>query len=453
MGGINIRLHRRFSPSQRERNALCPGSPRMIEKAPARVDNPYAIEGEKAHKVLEAGLRNGARRAVQAHREFSELKDEKLDDGNNSFYLSIQIALNYVYAILDEYPDAVLSIESELRVPLEAAPGEGDGYCDIFIYVPSIRHCWTIDYKHGAGVTKDIVDNKQVRQYTVGALYGEEPLVNVDDIDAVTEVIIQPRAFHKNGHTREQTVLPYEVYLSIEEINNEVLACLDPAAPLVPGEEQCRFCDARTICPAREAMGLQVANTQFKQIMDVKQLDIPAPQSLDVHRLGYIYNAAPLLRKFLDDVEQHIYELNRAGVYVPGTKLVEVDAKRQWYGDHNEIAFKLAALTGEPVTDMFAIKLVNITVAEKMVVEAFKKRVGRGKKKQAAEDAKQAFAFLTTKQSSGNVTLTREDDPKPGVNTAARSFAQIGYIPPPPSMAENQNTEDRNTEDDNDNYA
>jgi len=436
------RSHRRYSPSQRERRKLCPGSDNLLAKVPARPSSPYAVEGTKAHTILEAALRNNVRRAMQAHREFTDLRAEKLDDGiGNNFYLSIQIALNHIYAILDEYPDAAMHIENYVYVPLDAAPGEGDGYCDIVIYIPSIRHAYIIDYKHGAGVAKDVKNNPQVRQYSTGVLFGDPPIIDVEGVDTVTECIIQPRAFHKDGAIREEVVLPYEIYNSIEEINDEVLAAQDPHAPLVPGEDQCRFCDANTVCPAREAMGLQVASSQFKQIMDVKQIDIPHPHSIDVARLGYIYNAAPMLKKFLADVEEHIMELNRAGIYVPGTKIVETEPRRQWHGTEDEIAFKLAALSGLPITEMFTIKPVNITTAEKMVVEAFKNRVGKGKKKQAAEDARHAFAFLTTKERTGNTVLTVETDPRPAVNLASRAFAQISQMIHPPQMADNQEPE------------
>jgi hypothetical protein len=56
---------------------------------------------------------------------------------------------------------------------------------------------------------------------------------------------------------------------------------------------------------------------------------------------------------------------------------------------------------------MFRPHLVPLTTAEKLVVEAYKKRAGRGQKKKAAEDARQSFAFLTLKETSGTLTLVR----------------------------------------------
>ena len=114
---------------------------------------------------------------------------------------------------------------------------------------------------------------------------------------------------------------------------------------------------------------------------------------------------------------------------------METQARRQWYGTEDEAAKKLAAMLGETdVEKVFTKKLVPITTAEKLVVEAYKKRVGRGRKKKAAEEARQAFAYLTLKQSSGNLVLVDEDDPRPAVNRAQNTFGQIaGALPKPES--------------------
>ena len=144
-------------------------------------------------------------------------------------------------------------------------------------------------------------------------------------------------------------------------------------------------------------------------------------------------------------MDAHGAELLRQGYDVPGFKLVEAQAKRKWYGDENQLAFKIAALAGTDVASVMDIKLIGITEAERMVVEAFKSRVGRGKKKQAAEDAKQAFALLTLKQSSGNLNVAPMDDPRPAANRAAAIFQGVGELVAPRQMIETD-TETGNSE-------
>ena len=447
------RKHRRFSPSQSERNFLCLGSTNLLERVPARPSSFYALEGTNAHDVLEAALRNNVRDARVAHEDWSSLFFEPLDDGTNEFYLAVQMAIDHVYSILDEYPDAQLWIERYVDPPVDNAPGEAGGYCDIAIYVPSIRTLFIIDYKHGAGIAKDAKDNPQIAQYGAGFLYEENALIDPASVDSVVLTIVQPRAFHKDGPIREHEVTPYDLWEYLESLDEMIGEAIKPDAPLNPGEDQCRFCDAATVCPAREAQALQVAGGAFKQISDVKADVLPLPQHMDVNRIGLIRAHANTLRKWLDDVDKHAEELARSGHHIPGAKLVEVQARRKYYGDDTEVARKLAALLGERDADaamaeldalfkarptlrkLFNFKLVPITSAEKMVVEAYKQRVGRGRKKKAAEEGKQSFAYLTLKQSSGNLTLVDEDDPRPAVNKAQNTFAQI-------TGAIVQNTED-----------
>jgi len=432
MGGHEEREHRRFSPSQAERIMACPGSTVYLETVPARAPSPYAIEGTKAHEILDAALRNNERRAVVAHREHSIHLAEDFDD---DFIYSVQSALNYIYSIIDELPDAQLHYEEFVNPPLPSAPGEGGGYCDVWIYIPSVRVLYVIDYKHGAGVAKDAKDNPQPLQYACGVLYADEPIIDPATVDKVVIVIIQPRAWHKDGTTREAELTPYEVYEYLEVLDNAVAAALKPNAPLVPGDDQCRFCDARTICPAREAMGFSKAvNETFKSVYDIRQIDIPNVRTMDIDRLSYIAKWAPFLRHFLADVERHIEELLAQGFAVPDWKLVEADARRSWYGDEKDVAVKLAALAGVPPADVMRTSLITITDAEKLVVEAFKARAGRGKKRQAAEDAKRAFAVLTLKQSTGAPKLVPADDPRQPINRAASAFGGIGGLLEPPSI-------------------
>lgn len=418
------REHREYSASKADQFFVCEGSVRQSRRAPRR-DSKYSIEGTNAHEVFEAALINGVRDAKEAHRDWSSLFFEDLDDGSNNFYLSIQSALNYVYAILDEHPDAQMWVEVFVDPPIESLPGQAGGYCDVLIFVPSIRTLFVIDYKHGAGIAKE-ADCRQVKQYAAGALYEENARIDVEQVDTVALTILQPRAFHRDGPEREVIVTPYEIWEYLQELDEKIAACEREDAPLVPGLEQCRFCPANVTCPARERAALAVAQSQFSQIAHVKENMLPDPKNLDMQRLGAIRFHAPMLRKWLDDCEQYAYELARQGHNVPGAKLVESQDRRKYYGDEMTVIKKIEAMLGSDVdpTDLYTIKPVPLTTAEKMVVEAYKKRVGRGRKKQAAEEAKQAFAFLTLKQSSGTLTLVNDDDPRPAV-TRQNAFAGV----------------------------
>ena len=283
-----------------------------------------------------------------------------------------------------------------------------------------------------AEAAKAAKGNTQIAQYGAGFLFEDNALVDPASIDAVELVIIQPRAFHEDGMVREYEMTPTQLSGHLTLLNDAVAVGLRPDAPLNPGIDQCRFCDANTTCPAREAAALQAVGSTFQQIEQIKAPLLPQPVGLDTARLAYIRLHAPMLRKWLNDVDKHCEELARVGHEIQGAKLVEASAKRTWFGNEAELADKLAALTGEPLSDIMVPRLINITSAEKLVVEAFKRRVGRSRKKKAAEKAKVAFAYFTLKKSSGNLSLVDEDDPRPAVNRAQDNFAHIaGVIPAP----------------------
>lgn len=432
-GSAEDREHRRYSPSQIERIELCPGSVNLLERTPARLPSKYAQEGTEAHDVLHVALSNGIRDAKLAKEEsYVFHKDFEAD-----FYYSIQATLNYVYDILDTYPDAVMWLEQFVDVPSKAAPGEAGGSADIIIWIPSQRRLYVIDFKHGSGVVKEAERLPQAMQYGAGVLYGSDMIDTPNgvekDIDVVTLVVAQPRAFHSDGSIRDWDTTPFELYEYLEDMDEVIRKAQQPNAPLVPGETQCMFCDARTTCPARETMALQKINTQFGNIRDVIEAKIPNVKDLDVTRLSHIRAWKPFIEKFFDDVENHMHELMRGGFDVPGWKLVETQAKREWYGDEDMLAPRLAALAQVPVTDVIRMKLITITEAERLVVDRYKQNAGRGKKKQAAEDAKAAFAHLTIKKSSGSLTIAPADDPRPAVNRAAMALGGIAGIVAPPT--------------------
>ena len=365
------REHTRFSPSRSEQFFLCPGAPNLLARTPPRPSTTYAEEGVLAHTILEAGLNGRCTNASQAiiAADYDCIIDSYFQNitALNDFKASINDALDYVWNLIDElnkqYGDAQLFVEVRVNPPINSAPDEAAGYCDIAIYSAKARALWVIDYKHGAGITKAVLGNTQIKQYAAGFLYDPAtPLGDgVKNVEYVTMVIIQPRAFHPHGDIREYTTTPLELADYLMDLDAQIEVCLDPTAPLIPGIEQCRFCDASSTCPARESAALAVVNMQFASVRDIKAPNMPSPESMDVARLGYIFQHKSMLSKWLDDITKHIYHLQMSGVNVPGTKLVEAEAKRQWYGEEEDRATKLAALIGCKPDDLYRKMFNTIT--------------------------------------------------------------------------------------------
>lgn len=430
------RQHRVFSPSQADRFFLCPGSVNLLKRTPPRPTSIFALEGTKAHEVLEAGLRHGSKNATDA----IDNSNHCLDTFDYEFMGAINDALDYVWDTMEEldmlYGDPQLFVETEVKVPVTSAPGEADGHSDIAIYSRAGRILYVIDYKHGVGVAKAVKGNRQVMQYGAGFLYGGTTEIKPEDVDTIVLVIIQPRAFHPEGDIREYRVTPLELADYLIDLDTAINACQQDNAPLTPGEDQCRFCDARSTCPALERFNMQTVNVHFAAVKDLAQSKMTDPKDLDVVRLSQIKQRLPMLKTWMDDIERHVNELVLGGKLVPGYKAVEPHPRRKYHGTELDIVRKLAPLIGCEEYELYRNTLIPLTEAEERIVTAFKQRVSKGRKNQAAEEARQMFAFFTTKESTGNLVVVEESDPRPSASKAATTFRNVNGLIQPPTQGE-----------------
>jgi hypothetical protein len=253
-----------------------------------------------------------------------------------------------------------------------------------------------------------------------------------DVIDAVMLVIIQPRSFHAEGEIREYTASVLEVCDYLMDLNERVAACLPADAPLIPDvRKQCRMCEARDSCPALEAAAVSAMQPNAIVVQDLNPNLADQVSAMDIERLSRIRAMRPTIEAMLNAVEKRVAYLLHNNIPVPGAKLVQAKPKRMWHEEERVRAEKLAALIGVPIDELYEVSFRSITDVEKMVVQAFKSRVGKKQRRQAAQDAKQLFAYYTTKQSSGDLVVVSEDDPRPSVDKASRNIATVNMIPPP----------------------
>lgn len=416
----------------------------MLDRVPRRPRSVWAIEGDIAHEILQVALENGVRDARTAHLDYSayclQPLDARYDGEYTQFYSSIDTMLGEVYALLDEFPDAILFTERFVDPPSEAAPGEAAGYCDIAVYVPSLNRLWIFDYKHGAGVVKAAEGNRQIKQYAAGFVFDpQSPLLEVMvdpySIDHFTLVIVQPRAFHPQGEIREVDVGFNDLLGYLIEMDNAIRKAQQPDAELVPDDEQqCRFCDAKVDCPARQSMMLVASHTHFANVRGVIPERLKPLEVLTEEDYAWGSYAFPLLKKYIDEFFERRNELMREGYRIPGFKFVEAEPKREYFDGIPvvERSKRIAEMAEVDETTLWTQKFITLTEAEKLIVKAARARAPRGQKDQAAEDARKAFALLLDKKSTGNWTVVPESDPRPAVVHGADNFTNVaGLIAPP----------------------
>jgi hypothetical protein len=429
--------HAKYSPSSAFRWMVCYGSARLSETAPD-VRSPYAEDGVEAHSILAYALQNGyrdAKVAFDAMKAAGAVFTYRTDDEDVRID-SVQFGLDEIWTIFDTWGDPAQlpqwGVEARVRFPSNLYYGQVWGTADVWIYIPSFNFLYVIDFKHGAGVAVEAEGNTQTFIYATAVL--DELGATGISPDYVVPTIIQPRAFHPDGRIRRDVVSAAwlrEVF--VPKVDDAITECEKPDAPLLPGVKQCRFCPGFTICPAREAMALKVANENFTQISDVDRSKLPDVRSLPIERFTYVLPMLDMLKDWINEFETAAKSFAMSGGHIPGQKLVEVYAKRVWFGDMEKHAEFIASLTGKPIDEIYPRRLTTITRAETMLKEVFKRDAPRGQKKRATEMAKYALSHMVQREGSGNLTLVPESDPRPAINKAMINFGQVNVpaLPPP----------------------
>jgi hypothetical protein len=388
-GGHAARSHKRFAASSAERWMACPGSIRLCDGLP-ETTSAYAAEGTLAHEWLQYKMVGGRKPDQDATPEMLEAVEE------------FKAIIKREVLKGPEWVENIVASIVEKQVAFSSNSDVG-GTMDYAACISEIETAWFFDFKYGAGVPVDVIDNKQLRIYAQATIdtYGWNPAT-------IHLGIFQPRAFHEGGRWRTETITPADLLDFHTDVEEAVARALEPDAPLIPGEAQCRWCPAKLICPAREKMALDA-------FAGVKLLPV-SPNGLTPERVGDVLSKKDMVIDWLDAVEQEGYRLAMSGVVIPGFKLVAPVGKRQWEGDVRSIADELAVLTKSLPDDFLVEKLIGVIEAEKKV-------------KKFGKEAMEKFAKLTVKGSSGKLQLVGADDARPAQLPASQAFEGVTYIP------------------------
>lgn len=399
--------HATFGGSNCHRWLACAASPRLSALAPPRPPSPEAEEGTRAHALLAACLTKDAR-PVEG-RWPREIVD------------SVNFALDVIAGMMAEGWELV-SVERYYDYPQSILPHEDvGGTPDTVLRQIGFGNAWcyaVVDFKHGAGVEVDTWE--QHLFYAACALLGT-PF----DTHSSKLLTIQPRS-PKGRPVKEYPLDPIELANFHVDVLDALSAAQNPAATPSAGPH-CRWCPAEMTCPAREQRALQVAHDTFASVKHIDMTVLPEVRTVPVDKLAILLESAPLLRSYLDEAEKYALELARGGTTIPGFKVVEAQARRKWVGDAAEVMPALYEITQDPdVWERFAPRqLVGITEAEAMLVRAARDAAPRGKKDAASAEMKERFAFLTTKQSSGNLTLVPLSDERPAIDRPKQLFGSV----------------------------
>lgn len=343
------RTHSELSPSNAERWWNCPGSVALCRTVARRPQSEDAAEGEAAHDVLERCLKQ-------------YLVDRTFLNPFDMVGMEIVVG-EFTFEVTDEMAEAVsitidvvkrelhkggfLVVEQKVSVCPEVG-----GRLDIAIVRP-YDTVVMIDFKYGRGVLVSAVENKQMLLYCLGLL---------KEFECPTAIlgIVQPR-IQSTQDPWSFWEVPAGYLESFEaEMKYRIEMTKDPAAPCVPGDYQCKWCDAKAVCPAlRKDLG-----TALAPVVKGNEVIFPDVKALSLDQLVKILDYAERIEKWLKAVQAHAEGIAMDGGEVPGYALEKKRANRKWK-DEEEVAKRFAELGDQLVK----AKLISPAALEKLVPE------------------------------------------------------------------------------------
>lgn len=384
------KAHADFGASGSKKWLNCPGSIKLSEGMP-NYESKYAKEGTDAHACLEFILKNRKnifKAATMANKTWpKEMCDHAYDTAK------------YVLELL-EVPNSELFIET--RVDSSAFTTKDQfSTLDIGVALYNARTLHIMDYKYGAGLAVDVVENSQLIYYALAMLLK----LGHKEFDKVIMTIIQPRKEDADGEViRSHMMVTEDLMEWGKKFKRGVKAALAPNAPLKAGD-WCQFCTARIKCPALRDQSFKDAAIDFSPIKEeIKNL----PAVKDVKDIGKVLQACEKLEVFIKAVKQRAYEDARAGKKVNGYKLVAQKTQRRWNDETKACEQAVKALGAKALTEP---KLLSPAQFEK-------------KFKKYPSAMKWMGKNLSTK--AGGITLAKESDRRKATSIVDADFTVIG---------------------------
>lgn len=173
-------MHAKLSPSSAHRWIYCPGSVALSDQAPEQEPSEYALEGTFAHSKAEKGLRD---------RKSTYLAPIKYNgESNQDLTNAVNFYLKFAWKLIKS-ADHYL-IEQRVRFSKNIF-----GTADLIVLDEMLNTLVVVDYKHGARIPVDPINNPQLVIYGLASL---NHLTKPQNYHYLSLVICQPRI--KNGN-------------------------------------------------------------------------------------------------------------------------------------------------------------------------------------------------------------------------------------------------------------
>lgn len=313
-------VHAKLSASGAHRWINCPGSV-VLEENFEDTGSEYAKEGTLAHSVAELKLQKyflkgiGPKKFKAAMDKFkeSEYWQDEMDKHTDFYFDEIRKRA----LIYNDIP----YVNIEERVDFSPWVPEGFGTCDCIMIYGDIMQ--VIDLKYGKGVPVSPEKNPQLMLYALGA-YNFYSMFY--DIKRVKLTIIQPRL---------DSILDWVLGINdLLKFGEEIKPIADKAyhgSDDLKEGEHCRFCKAKSRCPAR-------ASKMFEAVEELKPVikkDLALISNEDIAK--YLKETIGLI-DWIKDLEDEALRSILAGEEIPGYKAVEGRSNRAFVDQDKAMA-------------------------------------------------------------------------------------------------------------------
>jgi len=362
--------------STAKRVIACPGSVKLVQQMPPRPSSSYADEGTLCHTIMEAVL----------------TRDVQPEDGIGDTFGSATVTQELIETKIRPALEALDLIDPgrEMTYECEAVVGFGDALPGVFGSADLVGRIGgtaiVLDWKFGDGVDVAVEENPQAMFYAAAAMRTPKVAWAFKGATNIECIIVQPTAPVpvKRWRTTPDRIRAFE-----RQLFAAVKEALGPEPSMQTGDH-CRWCAAKPVCPLLTG----AVDRALKASL----------QNIDAAQLAAMLEQASLIEDYLTGVRALAHQMLENGERVPGFKLVQKRATRQWV-DAGEAMAALAGLGLEEM-ELTETKLVSPAQAEK----ALKKR-----KLELPDE-------LVVAVSSGT-TLAPENDPRPPVLQIGRQLA------------------------------
>lgn len=370
------RAHSSVGGSSAKRVLNCTASVELCAKYPPNPPSYAAEEGTCCHEAIDLILQG----KTEKDTDVIGLTFNDILMTRELYEVTVEPALE----IFDKLQDELGGIEylNEQRVTF---PGIDGAFGTADIVGTAKDRTITLDWKFGAGIPVDAVNNSQMLYYSYAAAHTPATAQFFDRHKPIEMFIIQPRS--RDGEPFSRWVTSWnQMEVFALELRKAVAIAATPEAEYKLGD-WCGFCNAKTGCPL--------------YTNKVREIGLLSRGEMEAEMERWLPYADTMI-KWGEDIKKLAHSLLEQGATIPGFKLVNKRANRSWADEEKTI--KYFSKVGLPAADRYVKKIISPAQAETAL--------------KAAKLPADLPDALVKKESSGT-TLAPESDKRPAVTVGA----------------------------------